>query len=386
MNICDVNKCTSCGACVNTCPSKCISFKTNEYGFAYPNIDNENCIDCGKCKSVCHAVNNVQKYSSLKAYAVWSNDAEDRKTSTSGGAASVFYKKALENGGYCYGAAYDNELNVVIKGYKDDRITEFKQSKYVHSYMNNCFFEIKQHLENGLNVIIIALPCQIASIKAFFKKDYPNLLLVDLICHGTPPQEYLNQHIKNINNQTGSKADKISFREDNDFFFSTFEKGIIKFKSHKSVDTYLLSFFESLTYYDSCYSCKYACNERCSDITIGDFWGLGQDIPFNHPYSGAISLVLTNTEKGQCFFNSVKNDLFCEERTVCEAVKGNAQLNQPSNRSCNRDEFLNDYKKSGFEYAVKKIYLKRIKKNKRILLKNRAKSKIRSTAKGILRR
>lgn len=99
---------------------------------------------------------------------------------------------------------------------------------------------------------------------------------------------------------------------------------------HKNLDTYLLSFFEALTYYDSCYDCKYACNERVSDITIGDFWGLGLKEPFKHGYSGAVSVVLINTKKGVSFFDRVKNKCFYEERPVDEAIEGNAQLNYPS--------------------------------------------------------
>lgn len=79
---------------------------------------------------------------------------------------------------------------------------------------------------------------------------------------------------------------------------------------HKNLDTYLLSFFEALTYYDSCYDCKYACNERVSDITIGDFWGLGLKEPFKHGYSGAVSVVLINTKKVFLFLIGLKINAF----------------------------------------------------------------------------
>lgn len=39
-------------------------------------------------------------------------------------------------------------------------------------------------------------------------------------------------------------------------------------------DVYLNAFFDGFTYRDSCYICNYACNDRVSDITVGDFWGL----------------------------------------------------------------------------------------------------------------
>lgn len=148
MEVCSQKRCTVCGACISACPQNCISLKTNEYGFDYPIINNNLCIKCGKCRSVCHIINGVKKEYPQKAFAVWSNNPDDRKTSASGGAASVFYQKVLSEGGYCFGAAYDKDLNVVIKGYNSQRVTEFKQSKYVHSYMNDSYNEIKALLND----------------------------------------------------------------------------------------------------------------------------------------------------------------------------------------------------------------------------------------------
>ncbi|MBQ7503824.1 MAG: Coenzyme F420 hydrogenase/dehydrogenase, beta subunit C-terminal domain [Ruminococcus sp.] len=386
MEVCSQKRCTVCGACISACPQNCISLKTNEYGFDYPIINNNLCIKCGKCRSVCHIINGVKKEYPRKAFAVWSNNPDDRKTSASGGAASVFYQKVLSEGGYCFGAAYDKDLNVVIKGYNSQRVTEFKQSKYVHSYMNDSYNEIKALLNDNQKVIFIGLPCQIAALKSFLHKEYDNLLLVDLVCHGTPPISYLNEHIQYISNITKSKIDSVQFREDNVFCFSAYSDYEKKYSAHSSIDTYLLSFINCLTYYDSCYECEYACNERSSDITIGDFWGLGLEIPFDHPYTGAISLVLTNSTKGDLFFDSVKKDLFCEERTVAEALKGNAQLNSPSERNSDRDSFLSLYLNQGFEHATYEIYKRLIKKNKIILFKNNIKNKLRITAKKILRK
>lgn len=45
---------------------------------------------------------------------------------------------------------------------------------------------------------MIALPCQIAAIKKMFYRYLDNLLLVDLVCHGVTPADYLIQHIRSI--------------------------------------------------------------------------------------------------------------------------------------------------------------------------------------------
>lgn len=386
MKLCDHNQCTVCGACVNICPKQCISYKENIYGFLYPYIDSDLCISCGKCISVCHAINDITKNYPQNAYAVWSNDTEDRRTSTSGGAASVFYKQMLKIGGYCYGATYDNNLNVVIRGYRDERIIEFKNSKYVHSDMMESYKEIESLLYNNERVIFIGLPCQVAALKTYIKNDYDNLITVDLICHGTPPNKYLAEHIEMINSKTNKKIDTIRFRNDNEFFFMAFLNNKKVYSKHKEIDTYLLSFFDALTYHEACYDCKYANPNRVSDITIGDFWGLGSEIPFNYPYSGAISLVLINTHKGHKFFQNTKSNIFYEQRTVEEAIKGNDQLNKPSTKHNLREEFLRCYDNNGFENAVESIYGEHIKRYKSIVLRNQIKAAVRSTAKRLLRR
>lgn len=388
MKLCKKDLCSSCGTCVSICPKNAISMKKDKYGYLYPQINEELCVNCGLCTKKCHILNDIQKNYPKSAYAVWSSDPVDRKSSTSGGAASVFYQYVCNNNGVCYGATYDENLNVVIEGYDDNRIVEFKQSKYVHSDMNDSYEKIKKNLNDKKQVVFIGLPCQIASLKLYLGKEYDNLLLVDIICHGTPPQEYLTSHIKNLEDKYNKKANKISFRNDNEFIFSLYEKDSDKsiVAVHKELDTYLLSFFDAMTYYEGCYSCKYACNERVSDITIGDFWGLGLEKPFDHPYTGAISLVLVNTDKGKNFFDKVKQNCFVEEREVAEGLKGNDQLNRPSKKHKNRTDFLNKYLDSDFDSATMSIYGEHIKKYKSIIRKNNRNRKIRSFAKKILRR
>ena len=42
----DMNACTGCSACLNSCPKSAISMKINEEGFKYPEIDADKCINC----------------------------------------------------------------------------------------------------------------------------------------------------------------------------------------------------------------------------------------------------------------------------------------------------------------------------------------------------
>ena len=254
--------------------------------------------------------------------------------------------------------------------------------------MGDSYRKIKDNLLDNKKVIFIGLPCQVAAVKRFLGKEYENLVLVDIICHGTPPKKHLDEHINYIDKKTDEKTTRIKFRDDNEFLFMNFKNDELKpfYTKTKNADSYLLPFFKSLNYYESCYSCKYAQNKRVSDITIGDFWGLGAEEPFNHPWTGAISLVLVNTDKGKTFFEIAKTKLFAEERSVKEALMGNDQLNRPSRLNKNRSEFLRLYKENGFEYAINMIYGEYMRKEEKIYNKYQRKIKFRNFVKKVLRR
>ena len=354
IQLAEKEKCTGCLACAVACPRNAILTKQDVLGGVYPAIDSSKCIECGKCQKVCPELHLVSAIKSEKAYAVWSLDSEDRKTSASGGAASVCYQSALGQGYWICGAEYLPDGRVVHT-LSNERvaISRYKQSKYVFSETGEVYHEIKTHLDVGEKVIMISLPCKIAGLLRYLQKPYENLTTIDIVCHGTPSMQLLKNHIQSVAPDT--EEYQLKFRQDNEFQFRLECNGKIKYRRIGRTDTYLAAFLEGLSYRDSCYQCRYANSQRISDITICDYWGLGAEIPFEHPYTGAISAVLINTKRGQSFFDSCKNLLFIEERPVWEAVKGNAQLNEPTPRPENRDKFIELYQQKGFEDAVRTL-------------------------------
>ena len=276
--------------------------QTDKKGFLYPNVDQSICIECGACERVCpfpaseHDLNSPHT-----AYAAWLKDKEICSASSSGGAAYAIGSRVLEKGGIVYGCAANG---VDIRHIRVENIEDLKKlqgSKYVQSDVRGLFSEVRQDLKKGRPVVFIGTPCQVAGLKKFIKNIPDNLLLVDLICHGTPSQQMLREHIANV--VPDNHIDNISFREgDSQFILSLSQRKEKIWRadvwSEPLKDMYYRAFMDGISYRPSCHVCTFARAERVSDITIGDFWGLGEiDSSGNKAHSG-ISLILPATAKG----------------------------------------------------------------------------------------
>ena len=78
--------CCGCEACVSICPNKCIELYYDSLGFAYPRINSNECVNCGKCDKVC-PISLVKSKEQKQPYA-WGGYVKDiklRRVSSSGG-------------------------------------------------------------------------------------------------------------------------------------------------------------------------------------------------------------------------------------------------------------------------------------------------------------
>lgn len=356
MNICAIEKCTGCFACMNICPHGAISRREDDLGKTIPVIDNSKCVECGLCQKTCPQNSPSHKSRPYKCYAVWTKNSEDKKTSSSGGVGAGFARYVLKDGGVVFGTAFNDDMELLhMSAQTLEEARKFRGSKYVSSYTVMTFKEAREYLDSGRLVMYAGTPCQIDGLKSLLRKDYKNLITVDLICHGTPPIKYLKEYAKEV---CGEMPDNASFRGKYDFKLTFYKNGRIKYKQDSGGDLYFTAFLEALTYRDNCYACPYAKPERCSDITIGDFWGLDRST-LKSSYTGRISVMLINTEHGAEFFDKAKDEFIFEERSVEEAIKGNGNLQSPSKRHPDRDIFAENYKKYGFCEASKTPLIKK---------------------------
>lgn len=351
IELCGIDECTQCYACLNTCPKQCISMQNSKDGFSIPIIDTEKCIECGACMKACHKLTSVVKYQTpLKTYACWTKKMTDRKRSSSGGAFSVLARKILRDGGIVYGASMCEDLQVRhIAIASEDDIILLQGSKYVQSYVGDVYKTVKMKLNEGKKVLFTGTPCQIGGLLTYLHRDYDNLYTCDIVCHGVPSQKAFDIYIDKIRLRGKCKNFNFRFTEGWGFQLSTQlvapskdgdsnKKLILPKKAY-----YLRAFTKGLMFGESCYSCPYARPERVSDITLADYWGLGILKPFNHPTYKGVSLLLVNNDKALSLLSECE-DLFFEERPFEEAVDGNYNLSHTSERPVGRDSYYEDAK------------------------------------------
>lgn len=370
MEICPKDKCTGCYACVNACSRGCISMKEDELGCVHPIVDENNCVHCNLCHNSCP--NNLElKFAyPLKCYASWIKDKEKRKICASGGIGTIMSEYVIKQGGVVFGSRYNSDLTPVIT-YTDklEELEYFKGSRYVQSLVGETTFkEVKDFLRNDRQVMFVGTPCQIAGLKSYLRKEYDNLITVDLICHGVCPTSYLKEEITYLTDKYKlTDIADIRFRgnDGNNFRLTLWNKDRRKLFPRDNYREKMLRIGELQQYYlkgfllgvsmrENCYSCNYARPERISDITIGDFIGLGKTTPFEYPKAN-VSSVTINTQKGNSFYEKVSetmDTLVNVERDYQERLQYKPSLVHPFDRHPLNAKFVELYKQRGYLFAI----------------------------------
>jgi hypothetical protein len=121
-------------------------------------------------------------------------------------------------------------------------------------------------------------------------------------------------------------------------------------------DTYGFAFLSKICLRRSCYGCYFKGTARYGDITLGDFWGIGQREYFSCDTKRAVSLVMVNSDKGMRFFNAIRDKCFSQERTLAEARDGNPMLCQSAIPHPGRNSFFLDLESAQFDVVVRKYF------------------------------
>ena len=347
--------CCACGACVNICPKNAISMKSDEYGFLFPIINHDLCIECGLCLKVC-AFKKGNKFGEkpITTFAAINKTDEILITSSSGGVFGALASKIFDNNGVVFGCTMNNQMTVEHTSIENSiDIKRLQGSKYVQSDVKFTFRESKKILDTGRKVLYTGTPCQIDALKSYLGKEYNNLLTADLICHGVPNNQLFKDYIRWYELKKGIKIKMYNFRDKTKEGMSTLGRIIYKKdgKNHQktinhTLDWYYHYFMQGSIYRDSCYVCPYSTSKRTGDFTIGDYWGVEEFHPEIDTNKG-VSLLLVNSKKALENLNDL--NLYLYESDFEKASRYNKNLLYPTFMSKDRDVILNSYISKGAE-------------------------------------
>ncbi len=398
-------ECCGCEACFNVCPVHAIEMKENDYGEAFPEINSDKCIQCGKCLKVCPLKKERGGEKPLSAYGAISKDPFMYRNATSGGIFAVLAEHIISQKGIVVGSTLDNEDGISVKHICIDtkmQIASLQGSKYVQSRIGNVFTKVKEALNDNRLVLFSGTPCQVAGLKLYLGKEYSNLFTIDIVCHGVPSLSFLKNHISYLEKRNNYRVEKIEFRKKGaihsgiDLRISYQKRGKKDYKDIWPIyDSYYQLFLDSHTYRDSCYSCKFTNDLRQGDFTICDFWGAKTEIYPDEMKSknivpeNGLSGILINTQKGELLFKKIEGQITSCKVKPQQIIKWNPQLNNPSKKKDIWFEVREQYLKgqSEFEKWYKKKYRSEIIKYKmKIIILTIVPVEIRSKIKMMLKR
>lgn len=360
--------CTGCSACYSVCPVDAINMKVDNEGFYKPAVDNSICIECKKCDKTCPIINNFKKNFpntfEPKTYAVYIRDKEILKKCSSGGVYPLIAQNVIKKGGLVSGVYMDDNFHVqhTLVDNCTDLIKTYG-SKYVPSDLKDNFKEIHTALKNGKEVLFTGTPCQVGGLRAYLKKDYSNLITVDLICHGIPSKKLFEKYISNTG-RFRKKLTGISFRDKSlgwEKYFIRKEYGKKKKYTFTVCDTFMNLFLCDISLGPGCYNCQFNGVPRSADITIGDYWGIRNTTPNMYNFMGS-SAVIINSQKGWVFMDRHWENFIYQEDSLENVIKGNPSLIHSANLHPERENFFVDMDTLSYRALHRKYIKKNTKK------------------------
>ncbi len=328
-------------------------------GFLIAVVNQGICINCGLCVKRCpQNRNDLQNDTPISTIAARLKDEETLYKSASGGAFAGLAIRVINQGGVVFGVRYDKDLRAIhAKAETIEELQPLLSSKYVQSDTGNTFKEVKAILETGRLVLYSGTGCQIAGLKSFLHKEYSNLILVDIVCHGVTSPLLFQKYLEVLRQKHGAPISNYDFRDKKGGWGLGYKyKYKYKYKYGScNLDPYYSAFLAGDAYRECCYKCKYANTKRPGDITIADYWGIEKFHPDFYSHKG-VSLVLLNNERGNALWNKVESFFFIKESKLEYAVVKNGNLREPTLRTKKRDTIYDDITSlSASEYIERKL-------------------------------
>lgn len=349
----DKSTCCGCTACASICSHNAISMIPDILGFLYPEVDLEQCVNCGLCDKVCQFHNHYNRYDNYdmpQVYQFRLKQDSELKKSQSGGAFFAIADNFIEDGGVVYGAAFNETWKVVHRRATDNQsISALRMSKYVQSDMCGVFSLVKEDLRNNRKVLFSGTACQVAGLKSYIpSRMHNNLFCIDIICHGVPSPKIWEDYLAYLQETRKSKIIKACFRDKRFGWHGARESFLFENGNEEFRNTSNYLYFSGLSVRESCSRCYYTNLKRVGDITVGDQWGISKDSPYED--DKGLSLILINSDKGMQLFED--SQISAESITINDCMQ--PQLKQPSCLHRDYKNFVSDYETKGFLYVAKR--------------------------------
>ena len=348
--------CTGCGVCAAVCPSAAVNMQPDAHGFLRPAVDAAVCTDCGLCVRKCPASTPPQTSEHTDVLTGYAKDRALLPLSSSGAIFPVLAAEIIRRGGVVFGAAFDEHFDVVHTAAESVAgLSALCSSKYVQGRIpSDCYPQIKAALTAGRWVYFGGLPCQVAALKSYLGRDYETLITQDTACHSVPSPLVWDGYKEELEKQYGGKLTAFSFRNkangwEGYYIRAEFDNGE-KFQQPAAENPYQRGFLKGLYSRSSCFSCKFKGVERCSDITLADYWGVKGIQPDAYNPQGT-SLILIHSEKGRSLLASCKDWLKLQPAAK-DAFAFNSAVLTPVEKPARYDEFWAEYGQTPFNALV----------------------------------
>lgn len=352
----DHTRCTGCTACASGCPKDAITMERDKEGFAYPAVDGEKCVRCGRCTSICPLLHERPAKPLPAAFAAWNRDDAIRRDSTSGGVFTALADHVLESGGIAFGAAMDGKQHLRhVACFRKEDLWRLRGAKYVQSDLGETFREVKKALETR-PVLFSGTPCQVDGLYRYLGCRPENLVTCDLVCHGVPSPGVWEDMARSIERRRHKGLQAVRFRNKvtgwkDSHFTTVYDDGTVDTAPLFRTE-YGRAFGRALFLRPSCHHCAYTNLNRPGDFTLGDFWGLKPDELPDQQEKG-VSLLLVNTAHGSHIFDQLP--LSRQAFPIERAVAGNPRLASPIGQPPDRAAFFAAYALEPFDKVRKKF-------------------------------
>ncbi len=357
------NPCSGCGMCAVACAHGAILFGLDGDGFLRPTVDEAKCTDCGVCKRVCYKYLEPKQpfenvFKDKPVYGARSREIETVKASSSGGVGheftTLFFKRGWKVCGCVFDAPADKCKHIIAEDTAD--LEAIRTSKYLQSNTVDAFGRFKK----GERYLVVGTPCQIYGLRRWveMKRWEDSFILVDFFCHGTPSRNLWGKYKDYLNTVHGLEKSlaHVNFRKKNQKSKWHGNASYIsdstgrKYECNKSFsnDLFFRFFLNNSCLTESCYGCKLRLDHCAADIRIADFWG-----PKYASNEWGVSLVITNTERGERAFEEIRPSLVVEPCTFADLQKSQGKRFFATNKK--REAVLNELRSDN---SLEQIYRK----------------------------